>query len=117
MVVHVFHRHTGKAVNPHLLRHIFNTHLEETNASKDVKTASRKMMKQSDKIGSTKYNHAITDRQVAPAIEYMGGMITEAFDGKGVIYDEVKKSINLSLTPTAIARLEDQAVLHHCSRS
>jgi len=37
--------------------------------------------------------------------------------GKAVIYDEVKKSINLSLTPTAIARLEDQAVLQQCSRS
>ena len=117
MVVKVFYRHTGKAVNPHLLRHIFNTHLEETNAPQDVKSASRKLMKQSDKIGSTRYNHAITDRQVAPAIEYMGGMITEAFDGKGVIYDEVKKSINLSLTPTAIARIEDEAVSQQCSRS
>ena len=37
--------------------------------------------------------------------------------GKGVFYDEVKKSINLSLTPTAIARLEDAAVSQQCSRS
>jgi hypothetical protein len=37
--------------------------------------------------------------------------------GKGVYYDEVKKSINLSLTPTAIARLEDLAGSQRCSRS
>ena len=37
--------------------------------------------------------------------------------GEGVIYDEVKKSINLSLTPTAIARLEELAVAQQCSRS
>ena len=37
--------------------------------------------------------------------------------GRGVIYDERKKSINLSLTPTAIARLEEQADLQQCSRS
>jgi len=37
--------------------------------------------------------------------------------GKAVIYDEVKKSINLSLTPKAIARLEDEAVSQECSRS
>ena len=37
--------------------------------------------------------------------------------GKGVIYDEVKKSINLSLTPKAISRLEEQAVRQQCSRS
>ena len=117
MIVKVFHRYTGKSVNPHMLRHIFNTYLEETNASKDVKTASRKMMKQSDKMGSTKYNHAITDRQVAPAIEYMRVMVAEAFNSKGVIYDEAKISINMSLTPTAIARLEDEAVSQECSRS
>jgi len=117
MVVQVFHRQTEKAVNPHLLRHIFNTHLEETNAPKDVKSASRKLMKQSDKIGETKYNHATTDRQIVPAIEYMQGMITEAFKRKGVNYDEVKKSINLSLTPTAIARLEELADSQQCNQS
>ena len=37
--------------------------------------------------------------------------------GRGVIYDERKKSINLSLTPTAIARLEDEAFFDQCSRS
>ena len=37
--------------------------------------------------------------------------------GKGVIYDERKESINLSLTPTAIAMLEDAADLDQCSRS
>jgi len=117
MVVKVFHRYTGKGVNPHLLRHIFNTHLEETNASKDVKSASRKMMKQSDKMGSTKYNHAITDRQVAPAIEYMRGLVDKAFNSKGVIYDEAKISINMSLTPTAISLLEELAVSQQCSRN
>jgi len=80
IVVTAFHRHTGKAVNPHLLRHIFNTHLEESNAPQDVKAASRKLMKQSDKMGETTYNHGINDRQVAPAIRYMGGMITKAFE-------------------------------------
>ena len=80
MVVKVFYRHTGKAVNPHMLRHIFNTHLEESNASQDVKSASRKLMKQSDKMGKTTYNHGVNDRQVAPAIKYMEGMITKAFE-------------------------------------
>ena len=117
MIVKVFHRYTGKSVNPHMLRHIFNTHLEENYAPKDVKTASRKMMKQSDKIGSTKYNHAITDRQVAPAIEYMRGLIAEAFDSKGVIYDEAKISINMSLTPTAISLIEELTVRYQCSRN
>jgi len=37
--------------------------------------------------------------------------------GIGVNYDEVKKSINLSLTPTTIARLEDEAISQQCSRS
>lgn len=37
--------------------------------------------------------------------------------GKGVIYDERKESINLSLTSTAIALLEDEAVSQQCSRS
>jgi len=37
--------------------------------------------------------------------------------GKGVYYDEVKKPINLCLTPTAIARLEDLAGSQQCSRS
>lgn len=117
MVVTVFHRQTGKSVNPHMLRHIFNTYLEETNAPKDVKSASRKLMKQSDKIGSTKYNHAITDRVVAPAIEFMRGMVAEAFDTKGVICDEAKIPVNLSLTPTAIHLLEELSVRHECSRN
>jgi hypothetical protein len=37
--------------------------------------------------------------------------------GKGVYYDEKKRSINISLTPTSIALLEDKAVLQGCSRS
>jgi hypothetical protein len=37
--------------------------------------------------------------------------------GKGVCYDEVKKSINLSLIPTAIARLEGLAASQQCSQS
>lgn len=79
MIVKVFNRYAGKPVNPHMLRHIFNTFLEEKNVPKDVKTASRKLMKQSDKIAETVYNHAITDRVVAPAIEYLHGLILETF--------------------------------------
>ena len=79
MVVTVFHRRALKPVNPHMLRHIFNTHLEESHAPITVKSASRKFMKQSDKVAESSYSHAITDRAVAPAITYMKGMITEAF--------------------------------------
>ncbi len=63
-----------------MLRHIFNTHLEESNAPQDVKTSSRKLMKQSNEMGETKYNHGINDRHAAPAIKYMKGMITKAFE-------------------------------------
>jgi hypothetical protein len=70
-VVRACFRHTGKRVNPHLLRDIIVTHVRETNASEKELEALALFMGHSIQMQRTSYDRRTLTSKIAPAVKLM----------------------------------------------
>jgi site-specific recombinase XerC len=70
-VVRCCFRHTGKSVNPHLLRDIIVTHVRETEASEKELEALALYMGHSIQMQRTSYDRRTLSTKVAPAVKLM----------------------------------------------
>jgi integrase len=62
-------KYTGKKTNPHLLRDIIVTHVRDSNASEKQLEALALYMGHSIQMQRTSYDRRTLDRKVAPAVE------------------------------------------------
>lgn len=79
LVREAFFKFAGVPVNPHALRHCYNTHLEVSHAPEDVKAAARHWMKHKEETVEENYLIGVKTARVEPVLSYNEKMTNAYF--------------------------------------